>query len=117
MRKKDTRTGSSGQTGRGALAGPTDADVAPSGRGQSGTHRRRLYSGGARLSREEQGGKASLGDDGNIAQRSSQNGGAQRLLGQRVLLAERHCFGIHNRKLGEKERGQNNLEKLKMRGQ
>ena len=83
-------TGPAGQEERKAPEGPTKADVALNGRGQSGRPRKWLHSGGARLSREEQGCESSLGNDGDLACRASQNGGAERLLRRCVLLQERH---------------------------
>ena len=61
LQKEESSTGTAGQTNRTAPAGPTEADVAYEGRGQSGGPLGWLHSGGARLSREKQGREALLG--------------------------------------------------------
>ena len=69
--------------------GATKGGGALSGRGNSGRRPRRLHRGGARLSRDERGREALLGDDGDVPQRASQHGRAERLLRRRVLFQER----------------------------
>ena len=63
--------------------------MAHTGRGGSYGRQERLHRVGARLGREEQGREAVLGDNGDIPQRASKHGRAERLLRRRVLLQER----------------------------
>ena len=63
--------------------------MAHTGRGRSYGRQKRLPRVGARLGREEQGREAVLGYNGDIPQRASKHGRAERLLRRRVLLQER----------------------------
>ena len=94
MSSERRSSGAPGQEEREAPDGAPDSDGARSGRGQSGGRRRRLHSGGPRLSREQQGRETLLGDDGNIVQRAGQHGRTERLLRRRVLLLN---FFVKNR--------------------
>ena len=93
MSSERRSSGTAGQEERKPPDGAPDSDGARSGRGQSGGRRRRLYRGGPRLSREQQGRETLLGDDGNIVQRAGQHGRAARLVRRRVLP---HCSLISN---------------------
>ena len=64
-------TAKPGKKHKKALEEPTKADVALKGLGRSAGPQGRLHSSAARLSHEEQGREAALGNNGNLARRAS----------------------------------------------
>ena len=81
------------QEDQGAPAGAATRAVAHNGRRRGYGRQKRLHRIGARLGREEQGREAVLGDNGDVPQRASKHGRAERLLRRRVLLQERQHLG------------------------
>ena len=67
--------------------------MAHNGRRRGYGRQKRLHRIGARLGREEQGREAVLGDNGDVPQRASKHGRAERFLRRRVLLQERQHLG------------------------
>ena len=70
LQEEESSAGPAGQDERNAPDGATKCGGALSGHGHSGRRPRRLHRGGARLSRDEQGREALLGDDGDVPRRS-----------------------------------------------
>ena len=89
LHRAKASAGRAGREDRGAPVGAARRAVAPNGRQEGDGRRRRLHRSGPRLGREEQSREAVLGDDGDVPQRASKHGRAERLLRRRVLLQER----------------------------